>query len=82
MSASTCFHVTFSLVYAAVRTRIVSRFDRTDGGLVFRKGKHKGEPLAKIAAEAPDYLQWMLGADDMAGEVLDAVRNALRGDSD
>ena len=54
-------------------------FHHRDGELVFRRGKHKGEPLAQIAATAPDYLQWMLGADDMDEEVLRVVREAVEG---
>ncbi len=54
-------------------------FHHRDGELMFRRGKHKGEPLAKIAATAPDYLQWMLGADDMDEEVLRVVREAVEG---
>jgi DNA polymerase-3 subunit epsilon len=54
-------------------------FGRRDGELIFRRGKHKGDPLAKVAATAPDYLKWMLGADDMDEEVLRVVREALKG---
>ena len=54
-------------------------FYRRDGEFVFRRGKHKGEPLGKVAATAPDYLQWMLGAEDMDEEVLSTVRDALEG---
>ena len=50
-----------------------------DGKLIFRRGKHKGELLARVAASAPDYLQWMLGADEMDEEVLRVVREALGG---
>jgi DNA polymerase-3 subunit epsilon len=49
-----------------------------DRGLVFRRGKHRGIPLREVADTTPDYLQWMLGADDMDDEVLQAVRAALR----
>jgi DNA polymerase III subunit epsilon len=45
--------------------------------LVFRRGKHRGETLKKVASEAPDYLRWMLGAEDMDGEVLKVVQDAL-----
>ena len=44
---------------------------------VFRRGKHQGKRLAEVAARSPDYLDWMLGAEDMPGEVLDVVREAL-----
>lgn len=46
-------------------------------GLVFKRGKHRGSSLDDVARNAPDYLDWMLGADDMPEEVLIAVRNAL-----
>lgn len=47
------------------------------GHLVFRRGKHRGRSLADIAAHEPDYLSWMLGAEDMDDEVLRVVRDAL-----
>ena len=58
-----------------------SEFDRWFGpeaeGRVFRRGRHRGRLLAEVAAEAPDYLLWMIGADDMDGEVIEVVRAAL-----
>ena len=33
--------------------------------------------LAEVAAETPDYLMWMIGADDMDAEVIEVVRAAL-----
>ncbi len=62
------------------RTELDRWFDRTEEGLVFRRGKHRGAPLARVAADAPDYLQWMLGADDMDEEVLAVVRQTLAGE--
>jgi DNA polymerase-3 subunit epsilon len=59
------------------RTELDKWFDRREGALVFRRGKHRGEPLTRVAATAPDYLKWMLGAEDMDDEVLQAVRAAL-----
>ena len=58
----------------------LERWFRTgdDGVLVFRRGKHRGRPLADVTAHEPDYLSWMLGAEDMDGEVPDVVRAALR----
>lgn len=44
---------------------------------VFARGKHRGTRLAEVAANTPDYLDWMLTASDMPDEVLDAVRQAL-----
>ncbi|MDE2761169.1 MAG: 3'-5' exonuclease [Gemmatimonadota bacterium] len=54
-------------------------FSRKGGGLVFNRGKHRGTPLDEVAAKAPDYLEWMMGADDMPDEVLEAVGRALAG---
>jgi DNA polymerase-3 subunit epsilon len=61
------------------RTELDRWFQRESGDLIFRKGKHRGEPLAEVATAAPDYLRWMLGAEDMDEEVLDAVRRVLNG---
>lgn len=52
-------------------------FGEADQGLVFRRGKHRGQTLDQVALEKPDYLRWMLGAQDMDPEVLDVVRKAL-----
>lgn len=52
-------------------------FTRQDGELVFRRGKHRGETLTQVATTEPDYLRWMLGADDMDEEVLAVVRQAM-----
>jgi len=60
-----------------LRTELDNWFQKTEGGLVFRRGKHRGETLAQVAAAAPDYLQWMLSTDDMDEEVLAVVRGAL-----
>lgn len=60
------------------RTELDRWFDRRSGELIFRRGKHSGETLAQVAMAAPDYLRWMLGADDMDEEVLKAVREAMR----
>ena len=64
---------------APFQTELDRWFVRRDGEMVFRRGKHRGMPLKKVAATAPDYLQWMLGAEDMDGEVLQVVRDALEG---
>jgi len=61
------------------QTELDRWFHRRDGELVFRRGKHRGEALGKVAATAPDYLKWMLGADDMDEEVLRVAREALEG---
>lgn len=59
----------------------LTEFDRwfsdTPAGLTFNRGKHKGTLLGEVAQAAPDYLEWMLGADDMPAEVLEVVGQAL-----
>lgn len=62
-----------------IRTELNRWFEEKDGNLVFRRGKHKGRTLVEVAENEPDYLNWMLGADDMDGEVLEVVRSALSG---
>ena len=52
-------------------------FSEKRGALVFNRGKHRGTPLDEVAATAPDYLEWMMGADDMPDEVREAVGRAL-----
>ena len=45
--------------FAPFRTEVDRWFGPAEAGRVFRRGKHDGEPLAKVATEAPDYLRWM-----------------------
>ena len=59
------------------QTEVDRWFQEKDGEMVFRRGKHRGETLGVVASTAPDYLQWMLGADDMDEEVLQVVRKAM-----
>ena len=59
------------------QTEVDRWFQEREGELVFRRGKHRGEALSHVASTAPDYLHWMLGADDMDEEVLRVVREAL-----
>ncbi len=55
-------------------------FEQTgDDGYVFRRGKHRGTPLAAVAGAHPDYLEWMLGLDDLDETVKEVVRGALGG---
>jgi DNA polymerase-3 subunit epsilon len=56
------------------------KFVEEDGRVVFNFGKHKGKPLADIAAAAPDYLQWILGSD-FPDDAKRYVREALDGQS-
>lgn len=56
---------------------------RDDGGIVFAKGKYKGQSLDEIARLKPDYLGWMLGADfldDAKKFARDALERAKRRD--
>ena len=61
----------------AFQTEFDRWFAEEPGGLAFNRGKHKGSFVDDVARSSPDYLEWMLGADDMPGEVLDVVRDAL-----
>lgn len=63
--------------YAPMRSELDRWFSESAEGLVFQRGRHRGQPLAAVAREAPDYLRWMLGAEDMDEEVLRVVREAL-----
>jgi len=63
--------------YAPFRTEVDRWFDGPPEQRAFRRGKHRGESLADVARDAPDYLRWMLGAEDMDEEVLRVVREAL-----
>jgi DNA polymerase-3 subunit epsilon len=63
--------------YAPILTEVDRWFSAEEEGRVFKRGRYKGRPLADVAREAPDYLYWMLGADDMDEEVLATVRAAL-----
>jgi DNA polymerase-3 subunit epsilon len=63
--------------YAPIQSELDRWFSSEQDGRVFRRGKHKGRPLDDVAANEPDYLHWMLGADDMDEDVLRLVRDAL-----
>jgi DNA polymerase-3 subunit epsilon len=65
--------------YAPFRTEVDRWFGSPEDGRPFKRGKHKGQSLADVARDAPDYLRWMLGTDDMDDEVLSVVRAALDG---
>lgn len=62
---------------APFETELERWFAQTDAGLVFRRGKHRGRTLDEVATREREYLEWMLGADDMGDDVLSVVRGAL-----
>jgi DNA polymerase-3 subunit epsilon len=62
---------------APFETEVDRWFQRTEAGLVFRRGRHRGKALNEIAALERDYLDWMLSAEDMDEEVLALVREAI-----
>ena len=63
--------------FSPFRTELDRWFGTAEEGHVFRRGKHKGEPLAQVAAKSPGYLRWMLGVDDMDEDVLSLVQEAV-----
>jgi DNA polymerase III subunit epsilon len=59
-------------------TEVDRWFEEDDEGRkVFRRGKHSGIPLESVARSHPDYLQWMLGLDDLGPEVKGVVKETL-----
>ena len=52
------------------------KFVREGERVIFNFGRHKGKSLAEVAAEAPDYLQWILGSD-FPEDAKHHVREAL-----
>jgi DNA polymerase-3 subunit epsilon len=65
--------------FMPIRTAVDQWFKDGAEGRVFRRGKHKGRSLSEVALAEPDYLHWMLTAEDMDDDVLDVVREALAG---
>jgi DNA polymerase-3 subunit epsilon len=63
--------------FAPFRTEVDRWFKGPPEARVFRRGRHRGESLVEVARESPDYLRWMLGAEDMDEDVLRVVREAL-----
>lgn len=56
------------------------KFTWKEGEATFAFGKHKGRSLRQVAAEAPDYLEWILGTNDFPADAKELVSNALRGE--
>lgn len=63
--------------YFPIRTELDRWFSSEEDGRVFRRGKHSGRPLAEVAENDPDYLRWMMRADDMDEDVVRLVEEAL-----
>jgi len=63
---------------APFETEVERWFGSDPDAYVFGRGKHQGRHLEDVARTDPDYLRWMLGAEDMDPEVLEIVRKALR----
>ncbi|MDX1647864.1 MAG: 3'-5' exonuclease [Longimicrobiales bacterium] len=63
--------------YAPILSEVDRWFSPPEEGRIFRRGKHRGRPLAEIVHEEPDYLRWMMGADDMDEDVISVVSEAL-----
>jgi len=61
-----------------LRTEVDRWFSSEEEGRVFRRGKHMGRPLDEVARTEPDYLRWMMGAEDMDEDVIRLVREALQ----
>ena len=54
------------------------RFKWRNGEAVVSFGRHNGETLREVAANAPDFLQWIIRAD-FDDDVKKIAQNALRG---
>jgi DNA polymerase-3 subunit epsilon len=62
----------------SLRTEVDRWFGGAEDGRVFRRGKHAGRALDEVARTEPDYLRWMMGAEDMDEDVVRLVREALQ----
>jgi DNA polymerase III subunit epsilon len=58
-------------------TEVDRWFEDPSGRAIFRRGRHRGRSLDEVAADSPDYLDWMLRAEEMDEGVLNLVREAL-----
>jgi len=54
------------------------KFAWAGGQVTLTFGKHRGQPLAQVIAEARDYLDWLL-EKDFPPDAAELVRNALEG---
>jgi hypothetical protein len=53
-------------------------FRRIGGEIRFKKGMHRGEPLAAVAVADPDYLDWMLRQEDLFEDTRAVVWETLQ----
>ncbi|MBT4074742.1 MAG: hypothetical protein HOE75_13765 [Chloroflexi bacterium] len=51
-----------------------------DGDVVINFGRHRGELLARVAEETPDYLAWIASNSEFSESVRSAVSSTLRGE--
>jgi DNA polymerase-3 subunit epsilon len=64
-----------------VEVDVAGRFRRGPGGApVFAFGKHRGRPLAEVAAADPGYLRWLLKCVPLLPDAADLVRVAVGSD--
>jgi len=66
---------------ATVEVDLAGNFRRSSEGVVFGFGKHRGRPLARVAADDPDYLRWVLRQsflDDARALVLAALETRAK----
>jgi DNA polymerase-3 subunit epsilon len=52
-------------------------FTARDGKPSLAKGKYRGLSLSKVASDDPDYLDWILGLDDVPADTKKIIRKAL-----
>lgn len=53
-------------------------FEPRDDKPFFARGKHAGQSLTEVVAEAPDYLDWMLTLEDLPEDTKDLIRQSYR----
>lgn len=63
--------------FSPIRTEVDRWFSGERDNRTFRRGKHKGLRLSDVLRDEPDYLHWMMGANDMDEDVVAIVRQAM-----
>lgn len=48
-----------------------------DGDWVFGKGKHEDESLEDVAANDPDYLDWLIDQEWVGDEWMEAIQDVM-----